>query len=77
MSLEKDKVMGRVRNIGRVKDVEKIWLSMRELSGYLGVSSRYIKDNIMGKIHFYRISEKVVLFDKAEVDRMILRNKVV
>lgn len=70
--------MGRTKNIGKVMDVEKIWLNKKEAAAYLGVSERYIDANINTnpQIDIYRISERVFLYDKRSIDRMVLKSKI-
>lgn len=70
--------MGRTKNIGKVMGVEKIWLNKKEAAAYLGVSERYIDANINTnpQIDVYRISERVFLYDKRSIDRMVLKSKI-
>ena len=70
--------MGRTKNIGKVMGVEKIWLNKTEAAAYLGVSERYIDANINTnpQIDIYRISERVFLYDKRSIDRMVLKSKI-
>lgn len=70
--------MGRTKNIGKVMNVEKIWLNKKETAAYLGVSERYIDANINTnpQIDIYRISERVFLYDKRSIDRMVLKSKI-
>lgn len=69
--------MPRQRNIGRVKDVEKVWLSKKELAAYLGVSERYVEENLNTnpKIEMYRISPRCVLYRKENIDWYVNRFK--
>ena len=70
--------MGRTRNIGKVLGVEKIWLNKKEAAAYLGVSERYVETNINTnpQIDIYRISERVFLYSKSSIDKMVLKSKI-
>ena len=70
--------MGRTKNIGKVLGVEKIWLNKKETAAYLGVSERYVETNINAnpQIDIYRISERVFLYSKSSIDKMVLKSKI-
>ena len=74
---EGDKAMGRTRNIGKIVPVQKVWLSKKELAAYLGVTTRYIEMNINTnpRVDVYRMSERVVLYNKENIDLIIRRSK--
>ena len=57
--------------------VPKVWLSKKELAAYLGVSTRYIEVNINTnpKVDLYRMSDRVVLYNKENIDLIIRRSK--
>ena len=69
--------MARTRNIGKIMPVPKVWLSKKELAAYLGVSTRYIEVNINTnpKLDLYRMSDRVVLYNKENIDLIIRRSK--
>ncbi len=69
--------MGRTRNIGKIVPVQKVWLSKKELAAYLGVTTRYIEMNINTnpRVDVYRMSERVVLYNKENIDLIIRRSK--
>lgn len=69
--------MARTRNIGKIMPVPKVWLSKKELAAYLGVSTRYIEVNINTnpKVDLYRMSNRVVLYNKENIDLIIRRSK--
>ena len=72
-----DKAMGRTRNIGKIVPVQKVWLSKKELAAYLGVTTRYIEMNINTnpRVDMYRMSDRVVLYNKENIDLIIRRSK--
>lgn len=69
--------MARTRNIGKIMPVPKVWLSKKELAAYLGVSTRYIEVNINTnpKVDLYRMRDRVVLYNKENIDLIIRRSK--
>ena len=69
--------MARKRNIGKIMPVPKVWLSKKELAAYLGVSTRYIEVNINTNpmVDLYRMSDRVVLYNKENIDLIIRRSK--
>ena len=70
--------MPRQRIIGKVEPVQKVWLSKKELAAYLGVTTRYIEMNINTnpRVEMYRPSERIVLYNKENIDRMVRRSKI-
>ena len=70
--------MGRTRNIGKIVPVQKVWLSKKELAAYLGVTTRYIEMNINTnpKVDIYRPSERIVLYNKENIDQIVRRSKI-
>lgn len=38
--------MPRQRNIGKIEPTPKIWLSKKEVAAYLGVTERFVDENI-------------------------------
>ena len=69
--------MARQRIIGKIQPIPKVWLSKKELAAYLGVSTRYIEVNINTnpKVDLYRMSDRVVLYNKENIDLIIRRSK--
>lgn len=63
----------------RVVNVEKIWLSARELAVYLGVSMDFVRAiRESGKLHYYKpFGNKMVFFKKSDVDRFIEKGRQV
>lgn len=70
--------MPRQRIIGKVEPVQKVWLSKKELAAYLGVTTRYIEMNINTnpKVDIYRPSERIVLYNKENIDQIVRRSKI-
>lgn len=67
----------RSKQYGKVKELEKTWLNIREASAYLGLSSwtlRRYKDS--GMMPFYKVGG-TILFAKHDLDRLVEKNKVV
>lgn len=65
--------------IGRVVAVEKIWLSTKELSVYIGCTVKTIRRlRDAGLIPFYKpFGEKQIYYRKSEIDRIIKKGKIV
>lgn len=70
--------MPRQRNIGKIESIHKVWLSKKEAAAYLGVTERYMDENINKRpdIDLYRLSCKCFLYNKENLDRMITRSKI-
>ena len=70
--------MARQRIIGKIQPVPKVWLSKKELAAYLGVTMRYIEMNINTnpKVDIYRPSERIVLYNKENIDQIVRRSKI-
>lgn len=70
--------MARERNIGKVEPVPKIWLSSQEAAAYLGVSARYLRDNIdtMPEVEVYSIGGNKKFYRLENIDKIIRKNKV-
>lgn len=70
--------MSRKRNIGIVQQVQKVWLSKKELSAYLGVSERYIEKvvNMNPAIKMFKLSDRTVLYSKDNVDAVIMAAEI-
>lgn len=70
--------MTRTKNLGRVTPLEKVWLSKAELAAYLGVSERYVLENINTnpKVNIYRLSNKAYIYDRQNIDDLIRSSKI-
>lgn len=61
-----------------VEEVEKVWLSTAEAAKYIGMSKSYInKIRDAGLLPFYKIGERTYFFRKDDVDRMMMKNRVI
>lgn len=62
---------------GSVMPVEKIFLSTAEVMKYLDCSEDFIeKLRNEAKLNFYRLGRKF-LYAKADIDKLILKNRVI
>lgn len=70
--------MARTRNIGKVEGVHKVWLSKKEVAAYLGVTERYIEENINKRpdVNIYRLSGRCFLYNKDNLDSIILNSRI-
>lgn len=70
--------MARDRIIGRVEPVRKVWLSTREAAAYLGVSVRYLRDqlDVIPEVEVYNIGGNKKFYRIENLDRLITKNKV-
>ncbi len=70
--------MPRQRNIGKVEPTPKIWLSKKEVAAYLGVTERFVDENINKRpdIYIYRISHKCFLYSKENIDNVIRKSRI-
>lgn len=70
--------MARQRIIGKVQAVPKVWLSKKEVAAYLGVSERYITDNMDNdpQVEVYRLSQRCALYSKENIDRYVERSRI-
>lgn len=61
----------------KVSEIPKRWLNSEEAARYLGCKDRllqYLRSS--GKIRFYKLGG-LVLYDINDIDRLILKNKVI
>jgi len=69
--------MARIRTIGKTKDVEALWLTVAEVSRYLGFAGvdtqREWRDS--GKLPYYLIG-RVILYKKSEVDKFVEKHRI-
>ena len=70
--------MPRTRTMVNVVDVESPWLDHEGLARYLGgVSDEWIKAHVVNDLHVHiRKVGRKFFFRKAEIDRLIERNRI-
>ena len=57
--------------------VQKRWLNSREAEGYLGCKERFLRNlRSTGQLRFYKVGGHV-LYDVNDIDRLVLRNRIV
>lgn len=66
------------KNIAHTTDkVLKRWFNNKEAESYLGCKERFLRNlRLTGKLHFYKIGGHV-LYDVNDLDKLVLKNKVV
>ena len=70
--------MTTVVNISKTKEVEKRWLNLQESAKYIGVSVKTmtrLRDS--GALHSYHPLERLRLFEVSDLDRLIIKSKVI
>lgn len=70
--------MGRTKSVGKVKLVQKTWLSAKEAMAYLGCSMdllEKLRDN--AEISFSKYNNRTIWYDLKSIERFIERNRVV
>jgi excisionase family DNA binding protein len=60
-------------NKGKVVSVEKIWLTVAEVSSYLGMTEWFVRD-LKKKIPWYKIGN-TLFFKKSDIDRLMEKGK--
>jgi excisionase family DNA binding protein len=69
--------MGQSRITAKVREIETIWLTVAEVTRYLGFASvdtqREWRDS--GRLPYYLIG-RVILYKKAEVDKFIEQHRI-
>lgn len=61
---------------GKIKDVDKVWLSNAEAQRYLGMSADFLKSlRESGQLSFYKV-RRAVFYKKSDIDRLMERNKI-
>ncbi len=69
--------MGRSRTIGKVKEIEALWLTVAEVKRYLGFAGvdtqREWRDS--GRLPYYLVG-RVILYKKADIDRFVERHRI-
>lgn len=70
--------MARQKALGKVETIQKVWLSMSEAAAYLGVSTRYLRDNIdpIPEVEIYSLGGNKKFYRLDNLDRVIRRGKV-
>lgn len=66
------------KTFAKVQQIEKVWLTSKEAQKYLGVSKDFLAERRRrGEIPFFQYGNKQTWFRKHDLDRFILRNKVI
>lgn len=70
--------MPRQKAIGKVEPIQKVWLSKKEAAAYLGVTERYMDENINQRpeIDLYRLSGRCTLYNRDNLDRMVMKSRI-
>lgn len=64
--------------VGKVKDVQKVWLSAREAKAYLGCSDELLQTlRDRAEVKWAKYGAKSIWYDLSSLDRFIQRNLVV
>lgn len=70
--------MGRLRSVGKVEPVAKLWLSAKEAMAYLGCSDKLLeKLRNDAEISFSQYNKRTIWYELRSLDRFIERNRVV
>ncbi len=60
-----------------VKTIDKVWLTQKSASAYLGVSVDFIKDlRLSGQLPYYMLG-KLVFIKKNDLDKIIEQHRVI
>lgn len=69
--------MGRSRTIGKVKEIEPLWLTIAEVKRYLGFANadtqREWRDS--GKLPYHLVG-RVILYKKTDIDRFVEQHRI-
>lgn len=70
--------MPKQKIIGKIEPVQKVWFSKKEAAAYMGVTERFIEDNINKRpdVDIYRLSVKCFLYSKDNLDTVIRRSRI-
>lgn len=70
--------MPRQKKIGKVEPIQKVWLSKKEAAAYMGVSERYMDENINLRpdVELYRLSGRCTLYSRENLDRMVMKCRI-
>lgn len=65
--------MPRQKYIGKVEPIQKVYLSKPELASYLGVSERYIEENINKNpdVEIYKLSKRCFLYRIDNINKVV------
>ncbi len=68
--------MPRQRNIGQIESIQKVYISKSELAYYLGVTERYIEENLNKnpEIEIYRLSKRCFLYRIDNINRIVKKS---
>lgn len=70
--------MTTVVNVSKTKMVEKRWLNLQESAKYIGVSVKTMtRLRDAGALHSYHPLERLWLFEVSDLDRLIIKSKVI
>ena len=62
---------------GKVREVERVWLSREEAAKYMCASVATIKKlNLLGKLGFSRLDRKVYIH-RDDIDKLLMKHKVI
>lgn len=63
--------------MSRDREVPKRWLNSREAEDYLGCKERFLRNlRSTGQLRFYKVGGHV-LYDVNDIDRLVLRSRIV
>jgi DNA binding domain, excisionase family len=63
--------------IFNIEKTPKRWLNTAEAGKYLGCKERFLRNlRSTGQLHFYKIGGHV-LYDIADLDKLVIKNKVI
>ena len=65
------------RNIGKVQEVQKIWLSKDEAKAYLGCSDDFLARLRNEALVSFSQFGKMIWYDINSINRFLVRNKVI
>lgn len=70
--------MARERKTGKVELVHKIWLSTQEAAAYLGVSVRFLRDQLdaIPEVEVYSIGGNKKFYRLDNLDRLITKGRI-
>lgn len=61
----------------KVREVEKLWFTVKDASKYLGSSQEWIRGLVRkGRLGFSKV-EGLILISKGELDRLVEQSKVI
>lgn len=70
--------MGRLRSVGKVEPVAKLWLSAKEAMAYLGCGEKLLeKLRNNAEISFSKYDRRTIWYELRSIERFIEKNRVV